>query len=140
MKNELDSRDKGKANPVAWYAYGRTQGLNKYGKKLLFPTFTNVPQFMMVEDESALFCNGYGIFENDYLDLEELISVLNSKVMEYYVANTSYAIEGGYYCYQKKYIEKFSIPYFDEGERKLLRNGNKQDIDEMLLEKYGLVI
>ncbi len=140
MKEELDKRDKGKKNPVAWYAYGRTQGLNRYGRKILFPTFTNVPKFMLVEDEKALFCNGYGIFENDCLDLEELIAVLNSKIMEYYVANTSYAIEGGYYCYQKKYIEKFSIPDFNENERNLLRTGNKQVIDEMLLEKYGLVI
>lgn len=139
-KEELDSRDKGKGNPVAWYAYGRTQGLNRYGKKLLFPTFTNRPKFMLVKDEEALFCNGYGIFENEYLDLEELMAVLNSKVMEYYVANTSYAIEGGYYCYQKKYIERFSIPEFDEDERKLLRTGNRQEVDEMLLEKYDLVI
>ena len=139
-KEELDSRDKGKGNPVAWYAYGRTQRLNRYGKKLLFPTFTNRPKFMLVKDEEALFCNGYGIFENEYLDLEELMAVLNSKVMEYYVANTSYAIEGGYYCYQKKYIERFSIPEFDEDERKLLRTGNRQEVDEMLLEKYDLVI
>ena len=139
-KEELDSRDKGKGNLVAWYAYGRTQGLNRYGKKLLFPTFTNRPKFMLVKDEEALFCNGYGIFENEYLDLEELMAVLNSKVMEYYVANTSYAIEGGYYCYQKKYIERFSIPEFDEDERKLLRTGNRQEVDEMLLEKYDLVI
>lgn len=114
--------------------------MNRYGKKLLFPTFTNRPKFMLVKDEEALFCNGYGIFENEYLDLEELMAVLNSKVMEYYVANTSYAIEGGYYCYQKKYIERFSIPEFDEDERKLLRTGNRQEVDEMLLEKYDLVI
>lgn len=140
VKNDLDSRDKGKKNPVAWYAYGRTQGLTKYGRKLLFPTFANVPKFMLVEDETALFCNGYGVFENDYLELEELLAVLNSKVMQYYVANTSYAIEGGYYCYQKKYIEKFSIPWFDETEKNILRMGTKNDIDEMLVEKYGLVI
>lgn len=140
VKNDLDSRDKGKENPVAWYAYGRTQGLTKYGRKLLFPTFANVPKFMLVEDETALFCNGYGVFENDYLELEELLAVLNSKVMQYYVANTSYAIEGGYYCYQKKYIEKFSIPWFDENEKNILRMGTKNDIDEMLVEKYGLVI
>ncbi len=140
MKGELDNRDKGKGNPVAWYAYGRTQGLNRYGKKLLFPTFTDKPKFMLVEDEEALFCNGYGIFENECFDLEELMAVLNSKVMEYYVSNTSYAIEGGYYCYQKKYIEKFSIPEFNDNERKLLRTGNRQDIDEMLLTKYGIII
>ena len=67
-KNDLDTRDKGRPNPKGWYAYGRTQGLNKYGKKLLFPTFSNHPKFMYVENEEALFCNGYGIFENDRYD------------------------------------------------------------------------
>lgn len=140
MKSELDERDKGKPNPVAWYAYGRTQGLNKYGRKLLFPTFADTPKFLLVEDDTALFCNGYGVFENDYLDLEELIAVLNSKVMDYYVSNTSYSIEGGYYCYQKKYIERFSLPWFSDEERTILRNGNKEQVNGMLLEKYGIAI
>ncbi len=140
MKSELDKRDKGKPNPVAWYAYGRTQGLNKYGRKLLFPTFADTPKFLLVEDDTALFCNGYGIFENDYLDLEELIAVLNSKVMDYYVSNTSYSIEGGYYCYQKKYIERFSLPWFSAEERTILRNGNREQVNEMLIEKYGIAI
>lgn len=140
MRNELEKRDKGKGKVPVWYAYGRTQGLNKYGRKLLFPTFAGYPKFLLIEDESALFCNGYGIFENDYLELEELRSILNSKIMQYYVVNTSYAIEGGYYCYQKKYIEKFSFPCFDEDERKILKCGNQELIDEMLVKKYDLTI
>lgn len=137
-KSVLDERDKGKPNSVSWYAYGRTQGLNKYGKKLLFPTFADTPKFMYVDDEYALFCNGYGIFENDYLELDELMPILNSKIMRYYVSNTSYAIEGGYYCYQKKYIERFSLPYFNEEERLILRNSEQDVVDEMLLEKYNI--
>ena len=100
-KKELDTRDKGKPNPQGWYAYGRTQGLNKYGKKLVFPTFSNRPKFMYIENEDALFCNGYGVFENDVIKLDVLIKILNSRVMDYYVRNTSYSIEGGFYCYQK---------------------------------------
>ncbi|MBS5063620.1 MAG: N-6 DNA methylase [Hungatella hathewayi] len=138
IKEELDKRDKGKGNPVAWYAYGRTQGLNKFGRKLLFPTFAYKPKFMLVEEEDALFCNGYGIFENDFLALEELMAVLNSTVMRYYVSHTSYMIEGGYYCYQKKYIERFSIPDFNEEEKGILRCGDKEKIDTFLIEKYGL--
>ncbi len=139
-KNELDSRDKGKPNPLAWYAYGRTQGLNKYGRKLLFPTFADKPKFMLVEDETALFCNGYGVFENDYLALDELMAVLNSSIMHYYVSNTSYAIEGGYFCYQKKYIENFSIPKFSDSEREVLRRGSCEAVDKLLIDKYGLAI
>ena len=62
---------------------------------------------MLVKDEEALFCNGYGIFENEYLDLEELMAVLNSKVMEYYVANTSYAIEEGIIATRKNILKGF---------------------------------
>ncbi len=140
MQDELNKRDNGKGNSVAWYAYGRTQGLNRYGKKILFPTFADVPKFMMVADDNALFCNGYGVFENDFLELDELLPILNSKIMHYYVSNTSYSIEGGYYCYQKKYIEKFSIPWFDDDEKKLLRTGNKDEIEALLVQKYKIAI
>ena len=140
MKSELDKRDKGKGNPYGWYAYGRTQGLNKYGKKMLFPTFAKNPKFRYIDNENALFCNGYAIFENDKISLNILGKILNSAIMKYYISNTSYAIEGGYYCYQKKYIEKFSIPDFNKEELEILKSDNKIKIDEMLFEKYNIKI
>ncbi|MGX3098646.1 HsdM family class I SAM-dependent methyltransferase [Helicobacter sp. 23-1046] len=139
-KYELDLRDKGKTNPVSWYAYGRTQGLNKYGKKLLFSTFGAKPSFMLIEDKTALFCNGYAVFENDIIELEILQKVLNSRLVEYYIKHTSYQIEGGYYCYQKKYLEKFSIPYFDSKEKEFLLKAKQSDIDTFLLDKYEVVL
>lgn len=140
MKSELDSRDKGKPNSVAWYAYGRTQGLSRYGKKLLFPTFADKPKFFYLDDDTSLFCNGYAVFENDYLDLQELKAVLNSNIMQYYISNTSYSIEGGYYCYQKKYIERFSLPYFTDKQRDVLKSGDMQQINKMLMELYDIKI
>ena len=137
-KEELDKRDKGKGNPVAWYAYGRTQGLNKYGNKLLFPTFAEHPRFTLIEDEYAFFCNGYAVFEPDYIDLSLLSRILNSYIMQYYVSNTSYSIEGGYYCYQKKYIERFSIPFFSEDEKIQINRMTSSELDNYLISKYNL--
>lgn len=137
-KSELDARDKGHPNPQGWYAYGRTQGLNKYGKKLLFPTFANHPKFMFVENEDALFCNGYAVFENEQYELELLAKILNSSVMDYYVSNTSYSIEGGYYCYQKKYIERFSIPWLSEDQRTKIIGLSGKELDEYLWNLYEL--
>ena len=137
-KEELDQRDKGKGNPVAWYAYGRTQGLNKYGNKLLFPTFAGYPRFTLIEDEYAFFCNGYAVFEPDYIDLSLLSRILNSYIMQYYVSNTSYSIEGGYYCYQKKYIERFSIPFFSEEEKTQMSGMTSSELDSYLISKYNL--
>ncbi len=140
IRNLLDARDKGKPNKVLWYAYGRTQGLNKYGNKLVFPTFANYPKFMIINDEYALFCNGYAVFENDYLDLDVLAKILNSSIMDYYIRNSSYTIEGGYYCYQKKYIENFSIPLFSSEEIDFIRDNKQETVNEFLIKKYKLSI
>lgn len=140
MKPILDERDNGKGNSVAWYAYGRTQGLNKYGKKLMFPTFSNHPKFIYIDDENALFCNGYAIFENEHIPLMALAKILNSSVMDYYVSHTSYSIEGGYYCYQKKYIERFSIPELSSEELDLIVGSSQKDVNKLLQSKYGLTI
>lgn len=141
IKELLSTRDGGKPNSVKWYAYGRTQGLNKYGRKLLYPTFSNKPKFRLINDEDVLFCNGYAIFENDYIELEILSKVLNSIIMEFYVEKTSYSMEGGYFCYQKKFIEKFSIPSFTENEIQFIRNtNNKQELDNFFMKKYGVTI
>ena len=137
-KESLDLRDKGRPNSQGWYAYGRTQGLNKYGKKLLFPTFSMHPKFICVENEDSLFCNGYGIFENEFFDLIILEKILNSKVMDYYVSNTSYPIAGGYYCYQKKYIEKFSIPHLSQTDIRMIADLSGKKLDDFLWELYGL--
>lgn len=140
QKMDLDKRDKGKENPKGWYAYGRSQGLNKYGKKLMFPTFSNQPKFTYVDDRDALFCNGYAVFENNVFDLTFLAKILNSFIMQYYVSNTSYSIEGNYYCYQKKYIERFSIPDFNETEKKYIQTASSTDVDALLIKKYGLIL
>ena len=138
QKEELDNRDKGKKNNVAWYAYGRTQGLNKYGRKLLFPTFADEPRFVYIDDVDALFCNGYAVFENEAFSLKLLLKILNSKIMAYYVMNTSYTIEGGYYCYQKKYIENFSIPSFTSEEIDYIISHDSNDVNRFLFDKYKL--
>lgn len=138
QRDELDARDKGKGATQGWYAYGRTQGLNKYGRKLLFPTFANKPKFMYVNDEDALFCNGYAVFENDRYDLDVFMKLLNSNLMDYYVSNTSYSIEGGYYCYQKKYIERFSLPWFTEDDIAFIRSSSKVELDNYLWKLYDL--
>lgn len=135
----LDGRDKGKGNAVAWYAYGRSQGLGNNGRKLLFPTFSLHPKFMLEDSRQTLFCNGYAILEPPQFDLEILQKILNSVVMDYYVSKTSYAIEGNYKCYQKKYIQRFSVPQFTSDELTYLKNEpDMRSINQFLIEKYGL--
>ena len=137
-KENLLARDKGKVTYEPFFVWGRTQGLTRKGKKILNPTFSQHPRFLLVEEEEGFFTNGYGLYFREHesnnlfsdfinpISLLENIDVvqkiLNSIVMDYYVSRTSVAIEGGYPCYQKNFIEKFTIPEFTEKEIKIIRS------------------
>lgn len=140
IKDKLATRDKGKKHYPKWYAYGRGQGLNRFGKKLLTRTFSNKPRFMLDENEDSLFCNGYAIFpKKGNLDLRVLQKILNSVAMDYFAKKTSVDLEGGYQCYQKNFIESFNIPQLTEQDIKFLKDEEiKNKINEFLIKMYGL--
>ena len=141
IKNELSKRDKGKKKYESWYAYGRKQGVDTYGLKLLTPTFSKKPRFLLDSDEFSLFCNGYAIFEKNGVDLRIIQKILNSIVMDYYINKTSVNIEGGFPCFQKNFIELFSIPNLDDNDRNfLLKEKSNEKIDEFLIKLYDLDI
>lgn len=147
-KSELQKRDKGKVKYEEWYSYARTQGLTFFGEKLVTPTFSSQPRFLYEKNEDSLFCNGYGIFLknggtlfNGSLTLEVLSKILNSKIMAYYIDKTSVAIEGGYPCYQKNFIERFTLPYLNMNEMKYLEEEkNTSAINRFLVKKYKIRI
>ena len=154
-KENLLARDKGKVNFEPFFVWGRTQGITRSGKKILNPTFSQHPRFLLVEENDAYFTNGYGFFfrepENQGLfndlvnpltkieNIDVVQKILNSCIMDYYVTKTSISIEGGYPCYQKNFIEKFTIPELSEPEIELIRNLKyKIEIDEFLIQKYQI--
>ena len=158
-KEKLESRDKGKTIFKPFYVWGRTQGISRTGQKILTPTFSKHPRFLFVPEKEAYFTNGYGIYFNKDIsksttlfdDLVHSMSkeenillvqkILNSIVMDYYVTTTSVSIQGGFPCYQKNFIEKFTIPEFSDDELEILRILNdKNEIDEFLIKKYQLNI
>jgi tRNA1(Val) A37 N6-methylase TrmN6 len=158
-KEKLEGRGKGKKVFSPFYVWGRTQGITRFGKKILNPTFSKHPRFLFVPEEDAYYTNGYGIyFDRDHSNkttlfedsthemskeenILEVQKVLNSVVMDYYVSNTSVSIQGGFPCYQKNFIEKFTIPNFTKEEINILKSlTDKMEIDEFLINKYQVKI
>lgn len=138
----LDSRDKGKKKAEAWYAWGRTQGRDAPGPKLLTKTFDRQPNFML-DRSDQLFCNGYSIaLKSDspsWLTIELLQTLLNSPVMHYYAKLTSFQIAGGYQCYQKNFIERFGIPSLNqEVTQQLMALSHDTRDQHVATELYGL--
>lgn len=152
-KNILENRGKGNHVYKPFYAYGRTQTLNKKGVKILTPTFSQYPRFLIDNHSEGLFTNGYGIYPDKQRNaslfslnpiaqeenFDVVQKILNSSIMDYYVKKTSVSIEGGYPCYQKNFIERFTIPNLTNDEICLLRTMDSlNDIDCFLMRKYQI--
>ena len=139
----LDARDKGKPNPDGWYAWGRSQGREAAGPKLLTKTFDTRPNFML-DHSDQLFCNGYSVSLNvepigaKNLSIQLLARILNSRVMHYYAKLTSFHIEGGFQCYQKNFIERFGIPKLSLDESEEFLNLSNLEANEMLASIYAI--
>ncbi len=108
IKDILLARDKGKPNPVAWYAFGRSQGLDtSFGKKILTSPLNKKPNFIVWEKEDYTFYAGYCIKYDG--DLYELAKELNSSDMEFYINHVSRSYQNNYKSYSKIFIKNFGI-------------------------------
>ncbi len=111
FKDILLQRDKGKINPVGWYAFGRHQGLQtSFGEKILFSNMMKEPQFIYIQNPDFTFYSGYCIkLKTTLISYEQLLKQLNSERMKEFVAHQSRSFRNGWKAYNKKVIEDFKI-------------------------------
>lgn len=138
-KSILLNRDKGRGNYPAWYAYGRTQGMNNFGKKLLIPYISGSPVAVLSLDPDVLFYCGYALLSEDIEELKILKIFLESEAFWYYIFHTSKPYSKGYMAFAKNYIINFTIPEISEKEKKyLLSLHTREELDEFVWKKYGV--
>jgi methylase of polypeptide subunit release factors len=110
VKTELDKRDNGKPNPVAWYAFGRSQGLDtSFGEKIIFSPMNYHPNFILYENYETTFYSGYCIKKINGYSIEKLLLQLNSDRMDKFVSMSSRDFRGGWKAYNKKIVENFEV-------------------------------
>lgn len=136
-KSILLNRDKGHGNYPAWYAYGRTQGMNNFGKKLLIPYISESPVAVLSLDPDVLFYCGYALLSEDIEELKILKVFLESGAFWYYIFHTSKPYSKGYMSFAKNYIVNFTIPELSEKEKEyLLGSHTREELDEFVWGKY----
>ncbi len=145
-QDALLKRDKGKNIPHRFYEWGRTQGMEALGPKLLTKTFNRGPNFILDETDS-LFCNGYSVtlkksgnMFRSPIDIRVLQKILNSWVMDYYARLTSFQIGGDYQCFQKNFIERFSIPEISPETAETLLSLNRKAQQEYICELFAISV
>jgi adenine-specific DNA-methyltransferase len=140
-KDELQKRDKGNGDYGAWYAFGRTQALTDKGYKLLFPYMAKDPHFVFTDQKDMMIYCGYAIFNESVEELKILKRILESKVFDYYMQNTSKPYSSGYLSYAKNYVKNFGVCELTENDRYFLSNGaTKDEVDDFLIAKYKIQI
>ena len=139
-RQELALRDKGETSDYhAWYAFGRAQGLNVQGYKLLFPHISDRPYFVYTEDSDLLFYTGFSIVSWNTRTLKILQKVLTSDLFWFFVKHTSKPYSGDYFGLGKNFIKNFSIPLFEAQEEEyLLTCTNPDELNAFLAVKYGV--
>lgn len=134
----LKKRDKESRTYASWYAFGRTQALNIIGKKLLFPYLADKPYFVLTEDETLLFYNGYAIVSDSSRKLMVLRRILQSSVFWYYIKHTSKPYGGNYFALAKNYVKNFGIPELIEAQEDIILNLSQADLDSYVENLYGV--
>lgn len=109
VKGMLDKRDRGKPNPVGWYAFGRSQGLDtSFGRKILTSPINLNPHFIVWNKPNYTFYSGYCIKYSG--NLHWLAQQLNSENMAFYINTVSRRYQNNYKSYAKSFLRGFPLP------------------------------
>ena len=139
-KKILAGRDKGKGKYEQWFAFGRTQSLEKIENKLFFPKMSDrTPSFVMESDDNLLFYNGQAVIGHTDKEMVLAKKIMESKIFWYYIKNTSKPYASEYYSFNGNYIKNFGVCNLNEEELDFIINENdKTVLDRFFEEKYDI--
>lgn len=141
-KNVLDKRDKGKGKYENWFAFGRTQSLEKISNKLFFPKMSDtIPSYIITSDENLLFYNGQAIVGHNHEEMYIIKKIMETRLFWYYIKTTSKPYSSNYYSLNGNYIRNFGICNLDEKEKKFVINEqNRNKLDAFFEKKYDVLL
>lgn len=139
-KEELSKRDKGKGKYEKWFAFGRTQSLEKVGNKLFFPKFSDqTPNYLLSNDNDLLFYNGQAVVGHSVEEMLLIKKIMESRLFWYYIKTTSKPYSSSYYSLNGNYINNFGICNFTNNEIDFVLNENNKDVlDAFFEERYDI--
>lgn len=118
-KKTLESREHDKWKHGRWYAFGRSQNLSEMEQvKILTPSIANKASFSLDLKNFLYFIGsggggggGYGITlkPKERMKYEYILGLLNSNLLDALLKSFSSRFSGGYYAYNRQYIEQLPI-------------------------------
>ncbi len=138
----LAERDKGKGNYENWFAFGRTQSLEKIQNKMFFPKYSDrTPNFIINSDDDLLFYNGLAVVGSSETEMKIIKKIMESNIFWYYIKTTSKPYSSNYYSLNGNYIKNFGVCELTDEEKKFLVEEPDQNmLNEFFENKYELKV
>lgn len=138
----LAKRDNGEGNYENWFAFGRTQSLEKMKHKLFFPHLADkVPNYVINSDENLLFYNGLALLADSRRELLVMKKIMESRLFWFYIKSSSKPYTSGYFSFSSNYIRNFGICNLDKDEIEFVINEkDKTVLDHFFETKYDISI
>jgi len=108
-KELLSTRDKANGKYLDWYAFGRSQSLEKRKEKLFFPQLVKKGfKTFYSKDKNLYFYNGMCAYASNK-ELVNLQKTMKSKEFWKYIENKAKHYASGYYGLGRNYLKDFGI-------------------------------
>lgn len=136
----LAGRDKGKGKYDKWFAFGRTQSIEKMRHKLFFPHLSNKsPNCIISSDDNLLFYNGLALIGQSKSELTVIKKIMESRLFWYYIENTSKPYTSGYFSLSSNYIKNFGICDLSKQELEFVaKEQDRNLLDNFFERKYDI--
>lgn len=136
----LSKRDKGKGEYENWFAFGRSQSLEKIKTKMFFPKYSDrTPSFLINNDENMLFYNGLAIVGHSEEEMRVIKKIMETRLFWYYIKSTSKPYSSNYYSLNGNYIRNFGICALDSSEIDFVLNEDDRNVLDLFFEnKYEI--
>jgi len=136
----LSERDKGKGEYENWFAFGRTQSLEKVKNKMFFPKMSDrIPSYIINSDDNLLFYNGQAIIGHSNEELILIKKIMESRLFWYYIKTTSKPYSSDYYSLNGNYIRNFGVCNLNSEEIEfVLKEPDRNTLDTFFEKKYDI--
>ena len=114
FKSELvDKKIRYKTNEKYWYALHRSREITMFETPKIITAEISFG-CNMTYDTKNLYHNTkcYTILFNEVFErfTQAYLTILNSRILWYYLSQTGYTLRGGFFCFKTKYLEPFHLP------------------------------
>ncbi len=117
-QKRLEAREDGKMAGENWHGYGRIQALDVMPlPKIFTPDLSQCAAYSLDETGERFFtggvAGGYGILVKQDVSRELVLGLLNSRVLEWFIQQTSSPMRGGWFSFESRFIRHLPIKLID---------------------------